>query len=59
MTRTQFLQNAATCDEQDAWTDAMTYAWAWNPTQQDTDNVSCYRTLTSFGRDVTVGYVLH
>lgn len=60
MTRTQLLHNAATCDEQDAWTDE-TVAYGWLvPTREDGDNVLCFRELTRGGAaDVTVGYVLH
>lgn len=58
--RTQLMLHAATCDEQDAWTDIMVTNWAWNDTAEDAQNVACYRELTDHGRtDVTVGYILH
>lgn len=58
MRRTTLILTAATCDEQDAWTDE-TVAFGWLvPTSEDARNVLCHRELFSAG-DATVGYVFH
>jgi hypothetical protein len=52
------LHTAATCDEQDAWTDE-NVAFGWLvPTPEDAQNVRCYRELNA-SYDATVGYVFH
>lgn len=59
MRRDTLILIAATCDEQDAWTDeAVAFGWL-TPTPEDTQNVLCYREMNRGTLNSTVGYVLH
>lgn len=55
--RSSLMHNAATCDEQDEWTD-LCVAFGWLvPTDEDINNVLINREMRHM--DATVGYFLH